>query len=428
MELGTLDAASLTASISRGDVSAGDVTRAVLDGIHRRDHEVRAWAHVDDARATDAAERVDRDAHARSLAPLAGVPVGVKDLIDTADLPTEYGSERYRGNRPDVDAACVTSLGRAGAIVVGKTVTTELALWSRPPTRNPRARSRTPGGSSAGSAAAVADCMVPVAVGTQTAGSVIRPASYCGVVGFVPSAGRWDTAGLKPLSPSLDRVGVFARTTDDLHAVGRALDGRRPPFRASDGRERRLRLGVTQDVDEAAPELCGLVERIGGIRRFDVWRLLGVGAELHDTVMRRELRMTLRSEIDDPHGLDVATRSFLESLESEEGEHDAARLATGIASCRAEVEAMFLECDVLVASSVASEAPPAEEGTGDPWFCRLWSLLGLPSLSLPVCEGPTGLPVGLQIVGRLGDDDTVIDVAQLIDQEIRSNGVLEWLR
>jgi Asp-tRNA(Asn)/Glu-tRNA(Gln) amidotransferase A subunit family amidase len=421
----SLGAAALATAIALRDVSARETALAVLDRITLRDDDVRAWVYVDPDRMLEEADRLDRAARPKPLPALTGVPVGVKDLIDTAELPTAYGAERYRGHRPKVDAACVTSLRLAGAVIAGKTVTTELALWSPPPTRNPLDPSRTPGGSSAGSAAAVADFMVPVAVGTQTAGSVIRPASFCGVIGFVPTAGRWNRGGIKPISPSLDRVGLFARTLDDLRLMAAALDRTSPTGPRT---QRRWRIGLMSDLEEAVSGLRRVLERVGEARRFDSAHLLGEGAMLHDALMRCEMRETLRAEIEDPYGLTDQTRSYIESLR-----HDAMQIQSDefdrrAAACRREIDAMFEECDVVLASSGAGEAPPASEGTGDPSFCGLWSLMGVPSLSLPICYGPSGMPVGVQVVGCPGGDATVIDAAQSIDAEVRATGMLQWSR
>ena len=426
--LESLGAEALATSIALREASAREVALAVLDRIALRDDEVRAWVCVDPDLLLEEADRFDRAERAMPMGALTGVPVGVKDLIDTADLPTAYGAERYRGHQPQADAACVRSLRLAGATIAGKTVTTELALWSVPPTRNPLGSSRTPGGSSAGSAAAVADFMVPVAVGAQTAGSVIRPASYCGVLGFVPTAGRWDRAGLKPISPSLDRVGVFARTLCDIRLLAAVLD-RAPSLPASGGGvRRRWRFGLMSDLEEAVPGLRPVLERVGQVCRFDSSQLLDEGAVIHDALMRRELRETLRAEIEDPYGLSDETRCYLESLRYDAVQIESDELGRRIVACRQEVHTMFLDCDVVLASSAAGEAPPATEGTGDPSFCRLWSLLGLPSLSLPVCTGPSGMPVGVHVVGSAGGDATVIDAAQSIDDEVRATGMLQWSR
>lgn len=419
------DATALVAAIERRDATAHEAVCSALERIQCRDSDVRAWAHVDRERSVGTALASDRRGDS-ALRSLEGVPIGVKDLIDTADFPTAYGSERYRGNRPLADAACVTALTASGAIVIGKTVTTELALWSPPPTRNPHALSRTPGGSSAGSAAAVADFMVPIAIGTQTAGSIIRPASYCGVLGFVPTAGRWDVAGLKPISPSLDRVGIFARTSNDLRLAGGALGG--AALESNSNRLEHVLIGIATDVEAAAPGLPAVLSAIGSVHRVDLWQLLDDAAFLHDALMRRELRETLRAEVENPDGLAPATQEFLASLRDAGEGYSVDALWAEISACRAEVDKIFTTCDVIVSSCVAGEPPLAREGTGDPWFCRLWSLLGLPAVSVPACVSASGLPVGVQIVGRGGHDELVLDVAELLVDRIRAVGSVAWER
>src|SRR5947199_2471695 len=208
-----MGAAQAVALLSRRELSAEELVRHCLARIAEREPTVQAWEVLDAEGALAAARRMDR---LRDRPPLCGLPVGVKDLIDTADLPTAYGSPIHRGHQPSHDAESVRRLREAGAIVLGKTVTTEFAVYSPGKTRNPHDPSRTPGGSSSGSAAAVADGMVPAALGSQTAGSVIRPASYCGVMGFKPSFGLLPLEGVHPLAPSLDTLGLFVRALDDI--------------------------------------------------------------------------------------------------------------------------------------------------------------------------------------------------------------------
>src|SRR5215471_7840232 len=208
--LNELPAAEAVALLSRREISPEELTRACLDRISAREAQVQAWQFIDPERALAQARSSEA-----SSPPLHGLPIGIKDIIDTADLPTEYGSSIYQGYRPQADAPCVSALKRAGAVILGKTVTTQLAYFTPGKTRNPHNPEHTPGGSSSGSAAAVADFMVPAALGTQTAGSIIRPASYCGVIGFKPTFGQVPMHGIKPLAPSLDTLGVFVRNLSD---------------------------------------------------------------------------------------------------------------------------------------------------------------------------------------------------------------------
>src|SRR6202795_741090 len=220
-----LDAIEALAAMAAGRLTAEALTRACLDRIGMRDSVVRAFAYLDPERALVEARTRDRARKAGSAGPLNGLPFGVKDIIDTHDMPTHYGSPIHAGHRPSADAACVALVREAGAVMLGKTVTTEFALRHPGPTENPRNLAHTPGGSSSGSAAAVADFMVPVAFGTQTGGSIIRPASYCGVIGYKPSFNTINPTGVKPLAGSFDTVGLFARCVDDCALVVGVIKG-----------------------------------------------------------------------------------------------------------------------------------------------------------------------------------------------------------
>src|ERR687895_723292 len=232
----SLSATDAARRIERGELTSEAVVASCLERIAARDEQVRAWAFVDKAHALAQARALDRGPRRGAL---HGIPVGLKDIIDTAEMPTEYNSSIYRGHRPKADAACVMALKAAGAVILGKTATTEFATNRPAPTRNPRKPGHTPGGSSSGSAAAVADFMVPLAIGTQTGGSVIRPAAYCGVAGMKPSFGSINRAGVKPVAESLDTIGVFARDVEDLALSLEALCGRsRPDWKSFSGKPR----------------------------------------------------------------------------------------------------------------------------------------------------------------------------------------------
>src|SRR6266404_8188733 len=290
-----MGAAEAVALLSRRELSAEELVRRCLARIGEREPAIQAWEVVDAEGALAEARRIDR---LRDRPPLCGLPVGVKDLIDTGDLPTAYGSPIHRGHQPEQDAECVRRLRDAGAIVLGKTVTTEFAVYSPGKTRNPRDASRTPGGSSSGSAAAVADAMVPVALGSQTAGSIIRPASYCGVIGYKPTYGLLPLEGVHPLAPSLDTLGLFARSLEDVPPVISALSGAPPmPIRS-----RRPRLGLcrTEAWPRAAPQTQELIEKtVKALGARDVVDLGPPFAALIDAqiaIMGAEAAATLREE------------------------------------------------------------------------------------------------------------------------------------
>jgi len=401
------------ARLSRRELSASDLVRQCLARIAEREPVVQAWEVVDAEGALAEARRIDA---LRERPPLCGVPVGVKDLIDTADLPTAYGSPIHRGHRPARDAGCVRRLRDAGAILLGKTVTTEFAVYSPGKTRNPHDPARTPGGSSSGSAAAVADGMVPVALGSQTAGSVIRPASYCGVIGYKPTHGLLPLEGVHPLAPSLDTLGVFARSLEDLPPVISALSNA-PPMTI---RSRRPRLGLcrTEAWPRAAPrtqELVGDAAEALGARDVDLGPAFAGLIDAQTAIMGAEAAQMLRAEPENE--LSAKLREFLREGAAVTEE----RLATAreqAGRCRRELDRVFDDLDALLTPATTGEAPEGLATTGDPVFCRIWTLLGVPCLSLPVLTGPAGLPIGLQIVGRRDGDQQALRAAAWIEQQM----------
>ncbi|WP_448191486.1 amidase [Azospirillum sp. sgz301742] len=404
--------------IADGSLTCEALTRQCLERIAEREPAVQAWQHLDAQAALEAARRIDR----AGSGPLKGLPMGVKDIIDTADMPTGYGSPLYEGFRPPRDAACVALARQAGALMLGKTVTTEFAYFQPGKTRNPQDPGRTPGGSSSGSAAAVADGMVPLAFGTQTAGSVIRPASFCGCVGYKPSFGLIDRTGVRPFADSLDTVGVFARTLEDAAFFAAILSGR-PKLRVTeDGFRPRIGLCRTYEWDAAAPATCAALDdamhRLGGagINVRDValperWRGL---SDAQKTIMAYEGARSCAPEmLGTPDRLSAKLREILEAGAAMSPDaYDAARALAGEA--RAGIAEVFEDFDVLLVPSAPGEAPEGLDATGDPVFSRVWTLLGVPSVTVPGLRGPAGMPVGVQLVGRLGDDPRVLAAAAVI--------------
>jgi Asp-tRNA(Asn)/Glu-tRNA(Gln) amidotransferase A subunit family amidase len=387
-----------------------DLRRVVqhsLDIIAEREPDLRAWAAIDEGKARAEAERAPDG-------ELSGLTLGVKDIFDSADLPTEYGSPIYAGFRPRSDAGAVALLRAAGAMLIGKTVTTEFA-WSSPAaTRNPHRLTHTPGGSSSGSAAAVAAGMVDLAIGTQTAGSVIRPASFCGVFGLKPTFGLVPTSGLKPAAPSLDTVGIFATDLDVLDRA-RSVLTRRPAAR-HDGvisfallrTEQWLEAGLDcREVVESAAELLrarehGLPRALVGLADDApvVYSYEGAGSlawerEHHAGLLSAELRGRLDwGDVIEPSDYDDVVRR--------------AALGRSVAI----LDELFGEADVLVTPAVTGEAPEGLRFTGDPRFCRLWTLLGLPALTVPGSVGMTGMPIGVQLVARPRAEDVLIQAGR----------------
>ena len=413
-QLGALDAAR---RLNRRELTAVQMVRACLARIEQREPQVQAWATLDPAHALAQAEALD-NGPVRGV--LHGLPLGIKDIFDTHDLPTRYGSSVYSQHQPVADAAAVALCREAGGLVLGKTVTTELAAYQPGPTRNPRNVAYTPGGSSSGSAAAVADEMCPLALGTQTAGSIIRPAAYCGVVGFKPTAGRIARGGLKSTAESLDTIGGFARSIDDIGLLASVLmrDARLRQL-DYDGTPRigmlrtfQWRLAQTEsrdafeqaalllaragaDVQEAAlpAEDCALVQLHADVMAYEAASAL----TYERTQARKQLSTRLVAMLD--AGAEIDTAAHQERL---------ARAA------RARERALrwFDQFDVLLMPSTTGEAPFFEQGTGDPLFCRVWTLFGFPAVHLPFTSGPQGLPVGLQAVGAPGQDQRLLAVGR----------------
>jgi Asp-tRNA(Asn)/Glu-tRNA(Gln) amidotransferase A subunit family amidase len=420
-DLAALSAREAAARIAGGSLTAEALTRACLDRIGEREAITGAWHYLDPDRAIAEARQRDR---APRGGPLHGVPIGVKDVMDTHDMPTSYGSPIYRDHRPACDAACVALARAAGAVVIGKTVTTEFATFSPGKTTNPHNPAHTPGGSSSGSAAAVADRMVPLAFGTQTAGSVIRPASFCGVVGYKPSFGTIARAGVKPLSDSLDTVGIMARDVADAAFFAAALSDR--PALRLDGEIATPRIAFyrTPEWPHAEPAAIAALEHA-------VARLARAGAatgevtappehtglvEAQKIVMDYETARSLAFEhLTRPHDLSANLRERIAiGLAHSAETYDAAR--RGIARARASLPALFGDFDVLLVPAAPGEAPKGLDRTGDPVFSRGWTILHLPCVTIPAGRGPAGLPIGVQLVGRAGDDARTLRAAAFLER------------
>lgn len=412
-------AVELIRLLTRRELRAEDLMRDCLERIAEREPELRAFAHLDPDAALARARLLDTGPVAGLL---HGLPVGVKDILDTADMPTAYGSPIWAGHRPRADAAAVATCRAAGAVFPGKTVTTEFATFAPGPTRNPHDPSRTPGGSSSGSAAAVAAGLLPLALGTQTAASIVRPAAYCGVVGFKPSFGRVSRSGLKLQSDTLDTIGGFAGSVEDVALLAAVL--------CSD-------VGLLVGSHEAAPSRLGLFRGphwdTTGRDVRELWervtRIVGTEApapawfapltDLQAEVMQHEAASSLGWECHDHRGdLSVGVRALLGAGRAISGARHGRNLAA-VQAARRMAESLFEKHDLLLAPSTAGEAGAFHEGTGDPLFCRAWTLLGLPCLHLPLAAGGAGLPVGLQLVGRFGDDARVLEVGAWLHRRLR---------
>ena len=408
--------------VADGSLTSEALVRACLDHIGERESMVMAWQHLD----VDAALKIARQVDRFGSGPLKGIPIGVKDIIDTADMPTGYGSPLYERFRPPRDAACVALARHAGALILGKTVTTEFAYFQPGKTRNPHSPDRTPGGSSSGSAAAVASGMVPLAFGTQTAGSIIRPASFCGCVGYKPTFGLIDRTGARPFADSLDTVGVFATTVEDAAFFASVIAGR-PNLRIAD-EAFRPRIGVTHThaweaaepatataLDEAAVQLRATGLEVCMVALPERWRGL---LEAQKTIMAFEAARSHAPEmLTASDRLSAKLRELLEAgaLIAPE-DYDAAKAL--VAEARAGFTDVLDRLDVLLTPSAPGEAPEGLGATGDPVFNRIWTALGVPCISVPGLTGPSGMPVGVQVVGRWADDRRVLAASAAIGQSL----------
>jgi Asp-tRNA(Asn)/Glu-tRNA(Gln) amidotransferase A subunit family amidase len=427
-----LTAAQAAAGIARGEFSAQDYVRACLDRIEAAEPVVQAFAHLDPEHALRLARDCDEwRQRGRPLGPLHGVPVAIKDIVDTADYPTECGSAVLSGRRPRADATLVAKLRAAGAVIIGKTVTTEFAYFTPGKTRNPHNPKCTPGGSSSGTAAAVAAGMVPLAIGSQTNGSIIRPASFCGVFAIKPSHGLVSRAGVLPLSRTLDHMGPFARSVDDVALALDAIAGYDPAdpdtrplaprnFRAVaaedfglDPRFAFVRTPVWDKADaEAREAIEGLVAELGeACVTYDLPARYAEAWDAQRLIMAAEMAFNLGGLAD--KGGELVSRRF-HDLMAEGRAVSATRYLHALALRRAlneAIEPLFQrECNAILTLSTPGVAPEGT-ATGNPVFNSLWSLLGLPAVNLPLLQGESGLPIGVQLVGAAGDDARLLRTA-----------------
>jgi Asp-tRNA(Asn)/Glu-tRNA(Gln) amidotransferase A subunit family amidase len=420
-----LPATTLARLIDAGELTAEAVVQSCLDHIRERDPVVRAWVHLDRDQALAAARECDRTAKSGLL---RGVPFGIKDIFDTARMPSGYGSPIYAGCRPSFDASAVSLPRAQGAILLGKTVTTEFANRHPGPTSNPHNREYSPGGSSSGSAAAVADFMVPLSIGTQTGGSVIRPAAYCGVVGFKPSYGLFPPAGMHPNTESLDTVGAMARSVEDIALFRAALMA--IPYEAPQmpGRPPRLALCRTMHWDRARPEGKAILDDAAG-------RLRAAGAEIVESELPAECADI--AEIQRRHSAYEAPRGHAPELHRHAALLSDDLLANGrIAAgrelslddfraawraadrARAAANAWAGGFDAVLTLPAPGQAPKGLGSTGDAIFNGLWTVLYMPCLTLPAGSGPDGLPVGVQLVGRRHDDGRLLDIGLWVERHL----------
>lgn len=427
-ELIRLSAWKAASLISAGDLTSEALVTACLERIGDREPAVQAWQFLDPEAALKQAKQCDST---KPKGPLHGVPVGIKDNIDTQDMPTTYGSAIYENHYPRTDADCVKLLRAAGAIILGKTVTTEFATFKPGKTRNPHNSRYTPGGSSSGSAAAVADLMVPIALGTQTAGSVIRPAAFCGVFGMKYTYDSLSLEGVKWNSRTLDTLGGFARNTRDLMLLYRVLKGEleansnrplNPSLDKKDiflGSSNTLRIGFCktpqwEHADTATKLLLETtVEKLSasGLRITSIdlpAEFVGL-AEAQKTIMSVEAARELSRELHSHR--ELLSPQLCDLLERGKGVPESlyqSALELG-QCCRELLDRLFVNFDILLTASAPGEAPERLDTIGDPVFNRIWTLLHVPCINIPAFKGPHGLPIGIQAIGKSKHDERMLE-------------------
>jgi Asp-tRNA(Asn)/Glu-tRNA(Gln) amidotransferase A subunit family amidase len=416
-----LTAREAAARLTTGELTAEDLTRACLEQA-RAGAAIKAWAWLDPEQALAQARAVDR---AGRKGRLAGVPVGIKDIIDTVDMPTEHGSPIYRGNRPFADAACVALIRAASGVILGKTVTTEFANRHPGATVHPHNAEHTPGGSSSGSAAAVADFQVPLALGTQTGGSTIRPAAFCGVIGYKPSFGEFSRVGVKMQCHNLDTLGIICRSLEDvalLRGVLLAREPRRvdresaaprigfcrtPAWEHADGDTHALlehtaavlaAAGAT--VQDVALTPSDILDHHRRIFEFEAARNYAYEYEVHGEKLSEALRDGLLAR-----GRALPLPAYVEAIETSE-------------AFRRNLDDVFAEVDVLLAPSAMGEAPQGLDSTGDARFNAIWTLAWTPCVTLPAGNGRKGLPLGIQLVGPRFRDEVLLDAAAWVEARL----------
>jgi Asp-tRNA(Asn)/Glu-tRNA(Gln) amidotransferase A subunit family amidase len=444
--LNQLSARQAAQGVRDGLFSAEDLVGACLKQIESREPDVQAWAFLDAQYALEQARAADQwRAAGKPLGPLHGVPVGIKDIIDTRDMPTEDGTPLHAGRIPWHDAKVVELLRGAGAVIMGKTVTTELATYAAGKTRNPHNPGHTPGGSSSGSAAAVAAAMVPLALGTQTNGSTIRPAAFCGVFGFKPTRGTVSRRGILRQSARLDQPGFFARDVEDLALLGEVLavfdadeEGMQPHAASP-------MLRICEEAPPMPPKLAlvrtpwwerleadvrdgfaELVEVLGAdVSEFPLPESAVRVLDWHRTVMEADIASNF--ETDWERGAQQMSASLRGQIERG-GAVKAVDYLRSLARIPVLTEALdeiFDRYDAILTPAALGPAPAGLDSTGDPLFCTLWTFCGMPALSLPLLTAGNGLPIGVQLVGRVGDDARLLRTARWLWQRVATSTVVE---
>ena len=433
MNLLELSASDAAAAIRDGKTTSTELVEAYIRQIEANEENIGAWEHFDAEHARAQAKEADQlRKSGAATGPLHGLPIGVKDIFDTKDMLTEDGTPLHKGRTPAYDASCVALLRQAGAIIMGKTVTAELAVLSPGKTKNPHDPSRTPGGSSSGSAAAVAAAMVPLAIGTQTNGSVIRPASFCGVVGYKPTHGLISRYRVLQQSRLLDQIGVFSRTVRDAALIAESMmayDERDPDMKI------RVRPDLLDTIEEGVlvpPRLAfvktpawdqadkdmqegfgELVDFLGeNAEEVDLTHLLEEVVDWHRTIMEADLAKSFHREYERGEG--VMSDLLREMIERGQ-KHlaiDYNRAVEHINALNTAMDEILLEYDAILTPATTGEAPVGLDSTGNPVFCTPWTFCGMPAVTLPLMQGENSMPVGVQLVSARGDDARLLRTAE----------------
>ncbi len=434
----TLTATAALAAMQSDKLSARQLVEACLSRIEARDADVAAWTYLNPGLVQAQADRADQaKANGDELGPLHGLPVGIKDIIDTADMPTANGSALFAGRRPVTDSTIARRLRDAGAIIMGKTVTTEFALNAAGKTKNPHNPRHTPGGSSSGSAAAVADAQIPLAIGTQTGGSMIRPASYCGVIGFKPSFGSISRAGMFSLARPLDQPGIYARSLDDIALTGDVLMTKDPADLDMRG-HLNPRLREALSAPSAAPRIAfikgpmwpfaepymdalfsGVVAALGShVHEVEMAGVFDDALDCHAIVMMANVVANIGD-----HCRNHADKVRPETIERVRDSYnlladDYVKAIEFSDTLRAAADKIFDHYDVIITPAATGEAPDNLGNTGNAVFQKIWTLCGVPCVTLPKLQGPTGLPIGIQMIGRYAHDGDLLRHARWIENAI----------
>ena len=439
LSLIALEATEATRRMSAGEFSATDYAQALMGRIQETEPEVQAWTSIQSKYVLEQAQALD-EGHAKGEPDglLFGVPVGIKDIIDTIGLPTEHGTPLHSGRMARQDATLVRRLRAAGGLVMGKTVTTEMATYSPGKTRNPHNPAHTPGGSSSGSAAAVAAGHVPLAVGTQTNGSVIRPAAFCGVVGFKPSFGMIPRTGVLTQSPALDQVGVFGRSVADVALLAQVLAGYDEADKATVPRAMPplLRTALEEPPlpptlawvqtpfwDRVAPDAQAAFQELvevltGRIAAFELPDSAADAVQWHRTIMEADIAGSFEGEYE--HGAEKLSGSLRDQIERgrKVSAVDYRKAVARIELINAGFENVFEHFSALLTPATLGTAPEGLDSTGDPIMCTLWTFAGMPAITLPLLRGANGMPLGVQLVGQRGDDARLLRTAHWLMQTV----------